>query len=272
MKFGLISLDFRRLPLASCFETAARLGFDGVEIWGGRPHAWPWDMDAAAVAEIKTLRSRYGLEIPMYTPADLGMGLSICSPSPKERAEAISHYRRSVDAAADMEVPMVLVVADHPGYRADAGDSWEMLVDAAVNLADYAAVAGVSLCFEPLTPAESPVLVTADDCVALLASVGRPNLCAMLDVVPPTVVCEPLSSYFTKLGDKMAYIHLCNSDGVTDAHQSLDDGVLDIPDVLDQFRAHGYDGFVTLELYSASLRDPEVLAATTMRLLKTYGA
>jgi len=272
MKFGLISLDFRRWPLERCFATAARFGFDGVEIWGGRPHAWPFDMDDDALDSVTGLRRRYGLEVPMYTPAALGMGICLCTPDANERRDALRHFERAIDVADRLEVPRVLVVADHPGYQADARESWRLLVDAAVILADYAAPKGVSLCFEPLTPLESPVLTSVDDCVALIDEADRPNICAMLDVVPPTIVCEPVSSYFDKLGDRLAYIHLCNNDGVTDAHLQLDQGVLSVPDLLRIFIDNRYDGFVTTELYSVSSRDPEVLAAGTMRMLQAWMA
>ena len=267
MKFGLISLDFRRFPLERCFAIAHRYGYDGVEIWGGRPHAAPQDMDAAAVQAIKAMKRRFCLEVPMYTPAVLGMGLCLCSESDAERSDAIRLYEKAAEVASELEVPSVLAVADHPGYEADPQDTWRRLVDSAVTLADYAAPLGVDFCFEPLTPVESPVLTTADDCVRLLADADRPNLCAMLDVVPPTVVCEPMSSYFAKLGGKMRHIHLCNSDGVTDAHLAFDDGVLSIPDVLRLFTEIHYQGFVVAELYSATTKDPELVAAQTMRLI-----
>jgi len=270
VKFGLISLDFRRYPLERCFEVAARLGYDGVEIWGGRPHAWPFDMDYATLAQVKQLQRRYQLEIPMYTPAVLGMGLGLASTSAQERDDALRHYRRGIDVASALEVRRVLVVVDHPGFEASADDTWARLVENTIALADHAWPKGVALCFETLTPMESPVLTTSDDCVRLMADVGRDNVCAMLDVVPPTVACEPISSYFDKLGDAMGYIHLCGSDGTTDAHLALDQGVLSVPDVLGIISARGYDGFVTVEQYSASYRDPEAMAAQSIRLIRSW--
>lgn len=272
MKFCLISLDFRRYPLEHCFRTAARLGYDGVEIWGGRPHAWPYDMGADDVKALRELKQTFHLDLPMYTPAALGMGVCLCATSVQEREDALRYFQRAIDVAADLEIARVLLVADHPGFDADARVSWAYLVDNAQTLADYAAPKGVSLCFEPLTPTESPVLVTADDCVALLADVNRDNVCTMLDVIPPTIMGEPLSSYFTKLGDKVAHVHLANSDGRTDAHLALDDGILPIPDVLRFLHEEAPDRYVTVELYSASARDPDLVAANTMRFIKTWTA
>ena len=34
--------------------------------------------------------------------------------------------------------------------------------------------------------------------------------------------------YFDKLKDRMNYIHICNNDGMTDAHKRLDEGIIPI--------------------------------------------
>ena len=89
----------------------------------------------------------------------------------------------------------------------------------------------------------------------------------MMDVVPPHIVCEPYSAYFEKLGGRMNYIHLCNNDGRTDAHLRLDTGELPVADMLKVFRAYGFEGYVTVELYSECYKDPELLLANASRIL-----
>lgn len=50
MKVALLSLLFRRYHLDKIFEVAAEAGYDGVEIWGGRPRRIPttWTRRAAS--------------------------------------------------------------------------------------------------------------------------------------------------------------------------------------------------------------------------------
>ena len=92
----------------------------------------------------------------------------------------------------------------------------------------------------------------------------------MLDVVPPRIAHEPLSSYFTKLRGRMQYIHLCNNDGRTDAHTRLDVGELPVEDILRLITQYRFDGYVTVELYSENYRDPELMLANAARLLRQY--
>ena len=57
MKFSFLSLQFKRWPLDICFKLASHYGFDGVEIWGARPHAYPFDIDSRAAASIRSMQS-----------------------------------------------------------------------------------------------------------------------------------------------------------------------------------------------------------------------
>ena len=85
MKVALLSLLFRRYHLDKIFEVAAEAGYDGVEIWGGRPQAYPYDMDEARCEQVLELKQKYHLEVPMYTPEVLGYPFNIATTDEKER-------------------------------------------------------------------------------------------------------------------------------------------------------------------------------------------
>ncbi len=260
------------MPLEACFRAAAENGFDGVEIWAGRPHAFPDDLDACAVKRIRGYQRAYHLETPVLTPNVLGGNYRLTSTDAAERGEAVSLFIRHIDAAEALGCASVLVVADHPGYAADAGEVWRVFSDAMHTLAEYGKPRGVRLMIEPLTPMESPVVTTADDCVRLLRDADSDNLYAMMDLAPVAVANEPIGSYFDKLGDRLIHIHICNTDGCTDAHRRLEDGVLPMADVFSVFRRHGYDGWVCAELYSEQYRDPELMTVNTARILRDMRA
>lgn len=40
MKFSFLTYQFARYPLEYCFYMAKEYGFNGVEVWGARPHAY----------------------------------------------------------------------------------------------------------------------------------------------------------------------------------------------------------------------------------------
>ena len=268
MKFAVMSLDFRRIPLEDCFKLAKDYGFEGLELWGSRLHAHPGDVKPADAQRILKWKKEYQIEIPMYSPSVLGFPYCICSRVAKERKDGVDFYKTMIDVANMLEIPRVLLIADHPGYFISREEVWGYLVESVKEVTAYAAEKGVKTVIEPLTPMESPVVTTSEDCVRLIRDVDMPNLYAMLDVVPPVIVHEPYSQYFVFLGDRLDYIHLCNTDGITDAHLRLDEGILPITDVINVFKHWEYKGYVTVEIYSENYRDPELFLSNTSRIIK----
>lgn len=267
MKYGCFSLDYRRFPLERAFRDARRLGFEGVEIWGGRPHAYPFDMDRNEIQKILNMQKTYGLQVPMYTPNALGMPYCLCSLDPREQWDALVYFKAAIDACAGIQSPRMLLVADHPGYTVSREDSWCRFVENMQQLAQYAAPKGVTLVIESLTPMESPVITTSDDCARALSDIGMENVEAMLDIVPPNIAYEPMGSYFEKMPGKVHYVHICNNDGRTDAHTRLDSGTMPVLDILHELKAYDFDGYVTVELYSECYKDPAVMLANAARVL-----
>lgn len=267
MKLGCFSLDMKRFSLEKSFMMARRYGYDGVEIWGGRPHAYPFDMDAETVSEILRLKKTYGVEIPMYTPNAIGTPYCLCSSDRRERGDAIEYFKTAISACQAIESPRMLVVADHPGYERPGRESYKCFIENMKELGLYALERGVKLVIEALTPMESPVITTSDDCAEAIDDIGLDNIEGMLDVVPPNIAYEPYSSYFEKLSGRMNYIHLCNNDGRTDSHQRLESGELPIADLLRLFKEYKFDGYVTIELYSENYKDPELMLANSTRIL-----
>ena len=68
MKIGMFTFGYQRLPLENAFIDAARFGYDGIEIWGGRPHAYPFDLKSGGIEELKGLSESYDMPIIGYTP------------------------------------------------------------------------------------------------------------------------------------------------------------------------------------------------------------
>ena len=63
MKIGMFTFSYMRLPIERAFEDANRFGYDGIEIWGGRPHAYSFDLVKGLIQELKELSSEYSLPI-----------------------------------------------------------------------------------------------------------------------------------------------------------------------------------------------------------------
>lgn len=267
MKLSFLTYLARRLPLEASFRMAAENGLDGVEIWGARPHAYAYDLDAAAVSEIRGLRSEYGVEISMFTPELLAYPYNLSSKNEKERRETVSYLKASAEAAAAIGAPLLQVTCGHPGVFEREAD-WARLVEGLGEVARAAERAGVDVVIEPLTPMESPIVVYADDVRRLIRDVGSPRMKGMIDVCVPAAAHEPPSAYFDTLGPDLVYVHVSDGDGATDAHIRPGFGDLPLEAFFRTLRRRGYDGWVSLELLTPYFKDPEAYlceAAETIR-------
>lgn len=268
MKLAVLSLLFRRYHLDKVFQVAAEQGYDGVEIWGGRPQAYPYDMDEGRCEEVLRLKEQYRLEVPMYTPEVLGYPFNIATPDRREREETIAYLRRALEVAKAIGAPRVQLATGHAGYGTSRRQNWENVCTVLKHLTDDAERLGVDIVMEAVTLMESNVIVFLDDLVELIADIGSPRLKGMLDTVTPTVHHETIADYFEKLGDRMAYIHFVDSDGRDQHHFPIGEGKLPMEGLMAILRKYRYDGWLSTELVSPYCRDPELFAAQEIRSLR----
>ncbi|MCD7895821.1 MAG: TIM barrel protein [Planctomycetaceae bacterium] len=269
MKFSFLTYQFCRYPLEYCFDVARKYGFDGVEVWGARPHAYAYDMTPDAIREVNGWREQYGVEVSMFTPEILAYPYSLASRSRKEFLETVAYLIKSAEVAAAIGARYMQITAPHPGYRIDREAVWNQLADGVGQLCSRAEAVGVDVLMESLTPSEGNLITTAADLKRLIDHVGSPALKGMLDVVPPVIANEPFDEYFWALRDRMAYVHLCNSDGVSEYHAQLDatGGVIPLRELFILLKNRRYDGWCSMELLAPYFKDPELYLVESARSL-----
>lgn len=269
MKFSFLTYQFCRFPLEYSFKMAQRYGFSGVEVWGGRPHGYTYDMKETQFQDISRWKREYDVKVSMFTPEILAYPYSFVSPLKEERTETLAYLCKCAETAAAMETSRMQITVPHTGYATAYESAWEWMREGISDLTERAAELGVNIVVESLSPSEGNMLTTSDDLARLLAEIDNPYLKVMLDVVPPVIANEPLSAYFERFGENMDYIHICNSDGKTELHLQLDDreGVLSIPDMFQVFKNYNYDGWCSLELLAPYFKDPELYLAQAKRII-----
>ena len=270
MKFSFLTYQFCRFGLEHSFKMAQEYGFEGVEVWGGRPHAYAHDMGREEIQAILGWKKQYGVEISMFTPEILAYPYSLTSSMEKERRETIEYLLKSVETAARLGTGKMQITAKHPGYGVKRETVWGYLEEGASILCRRAGELGVDIILESLSPSEGNTITCVDDILQLQERVKSPALCAMIDMVPPFIANEPYSDYLERLGTSMKYVHICNGDGTTEFHMQLDDrdGVIPVADFFRILKRYGYDGWCSLELLNPYFRDPELYLSQAERTIR----
>ncbi|EMD9248960.1 fructoselysine 3-epimerase [Cronobacter dublinensis] len=260
MKTGMFTCGHQRLPLEHAFRDAHELGYDGLELWGGRPHAFAPDLNAGGIKHVKELARVYQMPIIGYTPETNGYPYNMMLGDERMRRESLDMIKLAMEMAKEMEAGFTMISAAHAGYLTTPDAIWQRLADNLRELADFAEDIGMDLLLEALTPYESNVVCNANDVLRALSMVSSPRLNSMVDICAPFVQGEPVMSYFDKLGDKLRHLHIVDSDGASDSHYIPGEGKMPLRELMRDIIDRGYDGYCTIELVTMYMNEPRLYA------------
>jgi fructoselysine 3-epimerase len=256
MKISMFSMGYMRYPLERAFQDANLFGYDGIELWGGRPHAFAPDLKAGDLDHLLALSEKYEMPIIGYTPEMNGYPYNFMIGSEAMRRESVEYMKLCMDMTKAMGADFILISAGHAGYETSYKDIWQRLVSTMSEFADYAEKVGVDIYLEALTQYESNVVITCNDLVRVLDEVDSPRLVTMCDICPPFCNQEPIMTYFDKLGDRLRHFHIVDSDGRSDTHMVPGDGNIPLRQLLRAIEAKNYDGYCTIELVTSYINEP----------------
>lgn len=260
LKVGMFTSGYQRNPLEHCFMDAKEYGYDYIELWGGRPHAYAPDLKAGDINEVRRLIEKYEMPVLGYTPEHNAYPYNYMIGSEAQRRDAVDYLKLSLEMAKEMGAEFVLTSPANGGYLATYDQLWSRLEKNIQELGDYAAKLEIKLVVEALTPYESNFFTRANDLVELFRRVDNPYVVGMCDIVPPFVQHESIMAYFDKLGNKMDHMHIIDGENGSDTHLIPGEGNIPIKEMLYEMKRTGYDKTATLELVTNYINEPRFYA------------
>jgi Sugar phosphate isomerases/epimerases len=269
MEFGLFNCGYQRLSLERAFADAKNFGYNYIELWGGRPHAFAPDLKNGGLADVLALIDKYGVPVRVYTPEHNAYPYNYMLGSEAQRADSVRYLELAMDVGKALGASDTLISVGHGGdatYKALRARLTRTLRE----LAEYAEAIGHRLVLEPLTAFESNTCTTCAELCEVLEEVSSPALGGMCDVVAPFTQGEDPAEYPRLLGGRMRHLHLVDSDGVSETHLMPGDGVMDLKKVLSDIREAGYDGTCTLELVTNYIAEPSRAARLALERVRKF--
>ena len=260
LKVGMFTSGYQRNPLEHCFMDAKEYGYDYIELWGGRPHAYAPDLKAGDINEVRRLIEKYEMPVLGYTPEHNAYPYNYMIGSEAQRRDAVDYLKLSLEMAKEMGAEFVLTSPANGGHLATYDQLWGRLEKNIQELGDYAAKLEIKLVVEALTPYESNFFTRANDLVELFRRVDNPYVVGMCDIVPPFVQHESIMAYFDKLGNKMDHMHIIDGENGSDTHLIPGEGNIPIKEMLYEMKRIGYDKTATLELVTNYINEPRFYA------------
>ena len=102
MKIGMFTSGYQRNPLEHCFQDARRFGYDFIELWGGRPHAYAPDLKAGEIEDVKRLIEQYEMPVLGYTPEHNAYPYNFMIGSELQRRDAVAYLKLCLDMAKEL--------------------------------------------------------------------------------------------------------------------------------------------------------------------------
>lgn len=183
MKLGMFTSGYQRNPLEHCFQDAKRFGYDFIELWGGRPHAFAPDLKAGEIEDVKRLIDKYQMPVLGFTPEHNAYPYNFMIGSERQRKDAVDYLKLCLDMAKEMGADYMLVSPAHAGYLATYEEIWHRMVETLRELTGHAEKAGVKLVVETLTPYESNAFKSANDLMELFKRIDSPYIVGMLSLI-----------------------------------------------------------------------------------------
>jgi protein FrlC len=272
MEIGMFTSGYQRSDIEDIFNDAKRFGYDYIELWGGRPHAYALDGKKGQINRLLRLKEKYEIPIKVYTPEHNGYPYNYMIGYEYQRRESIEYLKKAIEMGKSLGAEYTVISAGHAGYNAGRNQIWSRLSKTIHELVKYAEDIDHMLLIEALTPSESNVCTTANDLCDIIECIDSPNFGAMCDIVPPYVQNESIMSYFKKLGKNLKHLHIVDSDGVSDTHLLPGDGKIPLRALIEEIAMSGYNEGITIELVTAYINEPSLYSKLAIdRLRKIMG-
>lgn len=268
MKIGMFTSGYQRNPLEHCFIDAKRFGYDYIELWGGRPHAYPYDLKAGDVKQVRALIDKYEMPVVGYTPEHNAYPYNYMIGTEAMRQDAVEYLKTAMDMAKEMGADFTLISAAHAGYGATYKEMWDRLEKTARELTDHAEKLDHKLIMETMTTYETNVMKNANDLQELFRRIDSPCLVGMCDIVAPYTQAESIMDYFDKLGDKMYHMHIVDGVSDSDSHVMPGEGQIPMQELMYELKDINYSGTATIELVTGYINEPRMYARRAINNLR----
>ncbi len=256
------------------FDWFARHGYAGVEVAPFTLAGTAGEIGPAVRREIRRQAAAAGIEVTglhwlLAGPGASREGWHLTTPDDGARARTVSYLGELARLCADLG-GSVLVLGS-PRQRSTIGGvgvtaATVTLADSLARAMPAVAEAGVTLCLEPLPLAETDVVTTCDEALAVIREVGHASLRLVLDVkslvAESRVSGEALPDIIRRVGLAVAYVQANDEDR---GHPGS--GRTDFVPVCAALRDAGYDGWISMEPFDFG-PGPETVAREGLACLR----
>jgi sugar phosphate isomerase/epimerase len=275
MQLAFSTNAYLNYSFAEAVRRLAAIGYRGVEVMADVPHAWPAYLLPEQTRAIRDALAENRLSVSnvnafmMHAVNDRRQKYwhpSWIEPDPHYRQIRIDHTMRALTLAKELGAKCITTEPGGPLEGRKWSDCLKLFVEMLKPVVAHAEKEGVMLLVEP----EPDLLIeTADQYLEFATKIRSPMLGLNFDIGHFYCVKDEPAPTVHKLKDHIRHVHL-EDIAATRVHHHLipGEGAIDFGSTLKALNEVGYDGWVTVELYTCH-EAPDAAAKTAReRVLK----
>ncbi len=227
--------------LTTALESAARLGYDGIEL-NLRDSAQIDGIDLLARLE------HFGLSVPSIGTGQsyFGDGLSLADPDREVQAAVRRRMRDHILLGAELGARVVIGsirgrLDDQSTVSRQA--CYQMAVESTRFLAEFAASRGVGLTVEPINRYETNFLNTIDETLTFVDQIDVPNLGLLADTFHMNIEETSMVESLQHAGTRLDHVHLVDSN-----RWAPGKGHMDFAPIIGVLAEMGYSNWLSAEI------------------------
>jgi sugar phosphate isomerase/epimerase len=266
MKFAICNEIFQGCSIEDTISQAARFGYQGLEIAPFTLANSVLDIPKARRQEIRQRALDAGLEISgIHWVLVKPEGLCINHPEAPVRQRCADYFRALVDFCADIGGQFMVVGS--PKQRQVLANvtyqqAWDWALETFGTAVRQAEAREVTICFEPLSPAETNFINTAGEAVSFVKQLDSERFRIILDVKAMSSESKPIPDIIRDSWPYFAYVH-ANDRNL----KGPGFGDVDFVPIAAALKQVGYNGYVSVEVFKFE-EGPEAIATRSLDYLK----
>jgi sugar phosphate isomerase/epimerase len=240
-------------------ERAAKLGFDGVEIFAPGP-------DAISVEEVKSIAGDLGLGVAAVgTGAGMILhGHSLSNADDASRLNAIDFAKSMVDFGAEFGAPAIVgSMQGRVDSTDERSDAVNRLTDSMAVLAENAEIKTVPILFEPINRYESNLINTVGDAAELIRKSGNSTIRVMADLFHMNIEEVDVAEEIRHHNDFIGHVHFADSNRL-----AVGMGHTDMAPIAQALKDINFDGYCSAEIFPKP--DSDAAANQTIESFRKY--
>jgi sugar phosphate isomerase/epimerase len=266
MKFAICNEIFQGWAMEDIFAYVAKAGYAGVEIAPFTLADSVTDISSAQRQLLRELAARNRIEIAgIHWVLVKPEGLGINHPDPVRRERTAAYFRSLVDFCADIGGKVMVVGSPQQrslGPDVSREQGWEWAAATFRPAVARAEERKVIICLEPLGPAETNFINSADEAIRFVQPFHSPSFQIILDVKAMCAEPQPIPRSIRESWPHFAHFHANDKN-----RKGPGFGEVDFQPIAAALREVGYAGFVSVEVFNFD-EGPEAIATQSIECLR----